>query len=68
MSINPVTMVLVDLTEIPVTGQASMLLRMNGEDFETINLAAQVMGMKQAEFLRAAVVNTAKKVISENAR
>lgn len=68
MSVNPVTMVLVDLTEVPSSGQASMLLRMNGEDFETINLAAQVMGMKQAEFLRAAAVNTAKKVISENAR
>lgn len=67
-TIDPVTMVLVDLTEVPPTGAASMLIRMRGDDFELINIAAQALGMKQAEFLRAASVNVAKKVISENAR
>lgn len=67
-TVDPVTMVLVDLTEVPPTGNASMLIRLRGDDSELINLAAQAMGMRQAEFLRCAAVNTAKKVISENAR
>lgn len=67
-TVDPVTMVLVDLTDVPRAGDASMLIRLRGEDFELVNLAAQLMGMKQAEFLRTSTIAVAKKVISENAR
>lgn len=68
MPIDPVTMVLVDLTEVPPSGDATMLLRMHGDDRDAIDTAAQIMGMKQGEFLRASAINAAKKVITENAR
>lgn len=67
-TIDPVQFVLVDLTNVPRTGDASMLMRLRGDDWEAINIAAQILGMRQAEFLRTACVNVAKKVISENAR
>lgn len=68
MPIDPVTMVLVDLTEVPPTGDATMLLRMHGDGRDMIDTAASIMGMKQGEFLRAAAIGAAKKVITENAR
>ena len=68
MSIDKVSMVLIDLTILPVGGSAHMMIRISQEDKNMVDLAAQTLGLTQADFLRVAVVNTANKVISENAR
>lgn len=63
-----VHMVLVDLSERIGTGDAQVILRLKGEDRDTIDLAARVLQYGQGEFVRTAVVNAARKIISENAR
>lgn len=68
MSDPKVTMVLVDLTNIPRGGSASMLTRLSPEYKDVVDLAAQALGLTQADFLRSAIVNTSLKVLSENAR
>jgi len=68
VSIDKVSMVLIDLTILPVGGSAHMMIRISQEDKNMVDLAAQTLGLTQADFLRVAVVNTANKVISENAR
>lgn len=66
---NLVTHVLVDLTvPVPVGGHGHVLIRVGHEDRETIQIAAQALGIKQADFVRTAVVQAARKVIQENAR
>jgi uncharacterized protein (DUF1778 family) len=61
-------MVLIDLTDIIPAGDAQVILRLHGDDRETIELASKVLSMGQGEFVRTAVVYAARKVISENAR
>lgn len=69
MSIDKVTMVLVDLTELPENSkETTMLIRLRQDDKDMIEMAAQALGLNQADFLRASTINTAKKVIMENAR
>lgn len=68
MSIDKVSFVLVDLTEMPERGREQIVVRCLASDKIFIDLAASVLGVNQADFLRIALINTAKKVISENAR
>lgn len=63
-----VSFVLIDMSNVPRPGDAQMIIRIRQEDREAVDLAAQALGMKQAEFLRTAAINVAKKVIAENAR
>ncbi len=66
-TIDPITHVLVELTVVPRIGPAHMILRLTRDDKEIVDLAAQALGMKQAEFLRIATVRAAEKVLHENA-
>jgi hypothetical protein len=65
-TIDPITHVLVDLTVIPRVGPAHMILRVDQDAKDVIEMAAQALGLKQAEFLRIAVVRTAEKVLHDN--
>jgi biotin synthase-related radical SAM superfamily protein len=66
-SIDPITHVLVDLTVIPRIGPAHMIVRLGQDDKDIIEMAAQTLGMNQAEFLRISTVRTAEKVLRDNA-
>ena len=62
MSAKSVT---VDLTEHPKAGSVQMILRMTSEDKKRINRAARMLGIPQADFLRVATLNVARKVLME---
>jgi uncharacterized protein (DUF1778 family) len=68
MSIDKVPMVLIDLTQKFETGDASLILRCEGDYATLINTAASIMGMRQAELLRTLAIGGAKKIIEEAAR
>ena len=68
VSIDTVKMVLIDLTELPEKGREQIVIRCKEEHRALIDFAAQTLGLNQADFLRVVLINTAKKVISENAR
>lgn len=68
MSIDKVPMVLIDLTQEIPTGASQMIIRCAGDEVELVNLAASILGMRQADFLRRVAIGGAKKVIEESAR
>ncbi len=69
MSIEPVTMVLIDLSgDVVPVGGGHILVRFSYDDREAVKIAAQVLGMNQAEYARTVLVKASHKVISENAR
>lgn len=68
MANEPVMMVLIDMTETVPGGDAQLIVRLSQDDREIIDLGATVIQMKQADFMRTALVAVAKKLISENAR
>ena len=60
MSVQSVT---VDLTDRPQTGSVQMILRTTTDDRKAINRAAKALGIPQADFLRVAALNVARKVL-----
>jgi uncharacterized protein (DUF1778 family) len=60
MSVQQVT---VDLTDHPRAGSVQMIVRLTTEDRKEINRAARVLGIPQADFLRVATLNVARKVL-----
>lgn len=67
MPLADVNLFLIDMTEMPKVGPAQMIIRSQTEDREMVSLAAQLLGISQAEFLRCACIATAKKVIEDRA-
>lgn len=68
MSIDKVPMVLIDMSQQFDTGDASLIIRCEGDYADMINAAASIMGMRQAELLRTLAIGGAKKIIEEAAR
>jgi len=64
MSVRSVT---VDLTEHPKAGSVQMIIRTTTENKKEINRAAKVLGIPQADFLRVAALNVARKVLESAA-
>jgi uncharacterized protein (DUF1778 family) len=60
MSVQRVT---VDLTDHPRAGSVQMIVRLTTEDRKEINRAAKALGIPQADFLRVATLNVARKVL-----
>lgn len=56
---------MVSIHEIPVNGEAKMLVRTRYDHREMINKAARVMQMSQANFARAVLVDAARRVLKE---
>jgi len=57
----------VDLTEHPKAGSVQMIIRTTTENKKEINRAAKVLGIPQADFLRVAALNVARKVLESAA-
>ncbi len=49
----------------PEYGIASALLRCRGEDLAVIKKAAQVLGLRDSQFLRIAAIRSAERVLQE---
>ena len=62
MSVRSVT---VDLTEHPQAGSVQMIIRTTTENKKEINRAAKALGIPQADFLRVATLNVARRVLQE---
>jgi len=58
-----VQQVVIDLMDRPRAGPVQMILRMTTEDRKEVNRAAKVLGIPQADFLRVATLNVAKRVL-----
>jgi uncharacterized protein (DUF1778 family) len=67
MPVEDINLFLIDMTELPKAGPAQMIIRAQTEDRDMVSIAAQLLGLSQAEFLRCACVATARKVIQEKA-
>lgn len=57
--------VMVSLREIPDTGDADILVRMQGNDRSLVSDAAFVAGMSQQKFTRTVLVSASKQVLKE---
>jgi uncharacterized protein (DUF1778 family) len=62
MSVESVT---ISLTEHPRSGPVQMIVRTTTEDKKIINRAARSLEMPQADFLRTAILNVARKVLAQ---
>jgi len=58
--------VVIDLNDRPRAGSVQMIVRMTTEDRKEINRAARALGIPQADFLRVATLNVAKRVLEES--
>lgn len=68
MPVEDVNLFLIDMTDLPKAGPAQMIIRSQTEDRDMVTIAAKLLGLSQAEFLRCACVAAARKVIQEKAR
>jgi uncharacterized protein (DUF1778 family) len=59
--------VVIDLTDHPRAGSVQMIVRMTTEDRKEVNRAAKALGIPQADFLRVATLNVARKVLESAA-
>jgi hypothetical protein len=58
--------VVVKLDSVPLnSGKYQMLMRLRGDDKLTVDTAAKALGLTQADFVRAVVVNGAREVLSQ---
>lgn len=58
-----IPLVTIDLTRVPFTGEAKLLLRLKPEDKHMIDLAAHKIGFNQAQFLRTVAINSARAIL-----
>lgn len=61
-----IPIVLVDLTSIPFGGEAKLMIRLHPSDKDLVDKAAYKIGLNQAQFMRTAVINSAKAVLKAN--
>jgi len=61
MSIDSVK---IDLKEVPAAGGVQVIMRCRPHDKNTVDKAAKLLDMTQAEFMRVTAVQAARKVIA----
>lgn len=62
MAVRSVT---IDLTEHPRAGSVQMIVRMTTDNRKEVNRAAKALGVAQADFLRIAILNTARRILAD---